>query len=99
VKNIFVGNLDLGTTPESIRSFFEPVGAVHKVNLMRDRNTGLSRGFAFLEMADPDADKAIAALNGKSLDGREIDVHEARAKVHRHASPAPASHSDTPEQP
>jgi RNA recognition motif-containing protein len=54
---------------------------------MLDRKTGLSRGFAFIEMADPEAEKAIATLHGKVLDGRAIDVHEGRQKVHGLASP------------
>jgi RNA recognition motif-containing protein len=87
VKNIYVGNLDLKTTAESLRSFFEPVGTVHNLKLMVDRNTSLSRGFAFIEMADPEADKAIAALDGKMLEGRAIDVHEARPKLHRPSAP------------
>lgn len=86
MKNIYVGNLDLKTTAESLRSFFEPVGTVRKVKLMLDRKTGLSRGFAFIEMADPDADKAIATLHDKVLDGRIIHVHEGRQKVHALAS-------------
>jgi len=91
VKNIYVGNLDLKTTAESLRSFFEPVGTVHNLKLMVDRNTSLSRGFAFIEMADPEAEKAIAALTGKLLEGRAIDVHEARPKLHRHAAPKRAN--------
>ena len=87
MKNIYVGNLDLKTTAESLRSFFEPAGTVHNLKLMVDRNTSLSRGFAFIEMTDPEADKAIAALDGKLLEGRAIDVHEARPKLHRPAAP------------
>ena len=87
MKNIFVGNLHLETTEQSIRSFFEPVGTVCKVKLMLDRNTGLSRGFAFIEMAELEADNAIAELHGKVLDGRAINVHEVRQKVHGLASP------------
>ena len=87
MKNIYVGNLDLKTTEESLRSFFEPVGTVRKVKLMLDRKTGISRGFAFVEMAEPEADTAIAILQGKVLDGRAINVHEGRQKVHGLASP------------
>lgn len=87
MKNIFVGNLLSETTAESIRSFFQPVGAVRKVKLMLDRKTGLSRGFAFIEMAEAEADRAIATLNGKVLDGQVADVHEGRQKVHGRASP------------
>ncbi len=96
MKNIYVGNLDLNTTAESIRSFFEPVGTVRKVKLMLDRKTGLPRGFAFIEMAEPDADRAIATLHGKILDGRAILIHEARQKVHGLASPADDATPDHP---
>lgn len=94
MKNIFVGNLHLETTEESIRSFFEPVGTVRKIKLMLDRKTGLSRGFAFIEMAEPEADQAIAAVDGKILDGRAINVHEGRQKVHGLASPEHVSRTD-----
>ena len=83
MKNIFVGNLDSGTTPESIRSLFEPHGTVRNLKLMIDRDTGMSRGFAFVEMADMEGARAIAELNGRSLDGRTIDVREGRPILHR----------------
>jgi RNA recognition motif-containing protein len=89
MKNIFVGNLDGGTTAESLRTLFEPHGTVLKIKLMADRVSGLSRGFAFVEMTDGEGGLAIAALNGKSLAGRTIDVHEGRPILHRAgASPA-----------
>ena len=63
MKNIFVGNLDFAATESSIRSLFEPYGQVDRVNLVTDRDTGRSRGFAFVEMTDSaEADRAIAAL-------------------------------------
>ena len=68
MKNIFVGNLDFGATEASIRALFEPYGNVEKVNLITDRDTGRSRGFAFVEMTDSaEADRAITALNGANL--------------------------------
>jgi len=70
VKNIYVGNLDFRATEESIRSLFAPYGTVEKVHLATDRETGSSRGFAFVEMAEGDADKAIAALNGTNVGAR-----------------------------
>lgn len=82
MKNIFVGNLDSGTTAASVRVIFAPHGTVRTLKLMTDRETGLSRGFAFVEMADSEADLAIAALNGSVLDGRTVDVHEGRPKLH-----------------
>jgi cold-inducible RNA-binding protein len=82
VKNIFVGNLDFGATEESIRSLFQPYGAIERVNLVTDRDTGRSRGFAFVEMTDPaEADRAIEALNGTDLGGRSLNVNEARPKT------------------
>lgn len=81
MKNIFVGNLDFATTEASIRALFEAYGNVDKVNLITDRDTGRSRGFAFVEMADAaEADRAITALNGTNLDGRALNVNEARPK-------------------
>ena len=81
MKNIFVGNLDFGATESSIRNLFEAYGKVERVNLVTDRDTGRSRGFAFVEMTDSaEADRAIAALNGADLDGRALNVNEARPK-------------------
>jgi RNA recognition motif-containing protein len=82
VKNIFVGNLDFSTTEASVRSLFEPYGQVDRVNVVTDRDTGRSRGFAFVEMSDSaQADQAIAALNGVQHDGRALNVNEARPKT------------------
>jgi RNA recognition motif-containing protein len=82
MKNIFVGNLDFAATESSIRSLFTPYGNVERVSLVTDRDTGRSRGFAFVEMTDAtEADRAIAALNGKELDGRALNINEARPKT------------------
>lgn len=84
MKNIFVGNLDFGATEDSLRALFEQYGTVEKVEIIRDRDTGRSRGFAFVEMPDADAaDRAIAALNGANVGGRAINVNEARPKADR----------------
>jgi RNA recognition motif-containing protein len=81
VKNIFVGNLDFAATEASIRSLFEPYGNVEKVSLVTDRDTGRSRGFAFVEMADSaEADRAISGVNGSDLNGRALNVSEAKPK-------------------
>jgi len=81
MKNIFVGNLDFSATESSIRALFEPYGNVERVNLVTDRDTGRSRGFAFVEMTDSaEADRAIAALNGTDLGGRALNINEARPK-------------------
>jgi len=82
VKNIFVGNLDFGATEDSIRSLFQPYGAIDRVNLVTDRDTGRSRGFAFVEMTDPaEADRAIDGLNGSDSGGLALTVNEAKPKA------------------
>ena len=82
MKNIFVGNLDFAATDSSVRSMFEQYGTVDRVNLVTDRDTGRPRGFAFVEMNDAAAaDRAIAALNGTNLEGRALNVNEARPKT------------------
>jgi cold-inducible RNA-binding protein len=84
MKNIFVGNLDFHTGEDELRQLFAPFGNVDRVALMTDRDTGRSRGFAFVEMTNTaDGDKAIAALNGTELSGRRINVNEARPKGER----------------
>jgi cold-inducible RNA-binding protein len=84
VKNIFVGNLSFGATEDALRSMFEAYGQVDRVNLVTDRETGRARGFAFVEMSnDAEAQKAIAALNGRELDGRALNINEARPKEDR----------------
>jgi cold-inducible RNA-binding protein len=81
MKNIFVGNLDFAATESSLRSLFEPFGKVDRVNVVTDRDTGRSRGFAFVEMSDSaQAERAITALNGTQVDGRALNVNEARPK-------------------
>lgn len=94
MKNIFVGNLNFGATEEAVRSLFEAYGTVDRVNLVTDRDTGRSRGFAFVEMADSDqADQAVAALNGTSLEGRALNISEARPKADRGGAPRPRRES------
>ena len=84
MKNIFVGNLSFGTTEDSIRSLFEAYGSVDRVNIVTDRDSGQPRGFAFVEMAnDSEGNSAIASLNGHELDGRALNVNEARAREDR----------------
>ena len=82
MKNIFVGNLDFAATDSSVRSMFEQYGTVDRVNLVTDRDTGRSRGFAFVEMSQTaEADRAIAGLNGANFEGRALNVNEARPKT------------------
>ncbi len=84
MKNLFVGNLPFGATEEALRERFAAFGEVQQVRIMTDRDTGRSRGFAFVEMAqDEDAAKAISALDGKDFDGRALAVNEARPKPER----------------
>jgi cold-inducible RNA-binding protein len=75
MKNIFVGNLNFGATEAAVRSLFEQYGSVERVNIITDRDTGQPRGFGFVEMsANSEADRAIAELNGRELDGRALNV-------------------------
>jgi cold-inducible RNA-binding protein len=84
MKNIFVGNLNFGATEAAVRSLFEAYGTVDRVSIVTDRDTGQARGFGFVEMnSNAEADKAIAALNGHDLDGRALNVNEARPKTER----------------
>jgi len=84
VKNIFVGNLSFNATEGAVRTMFEQFGTVDRVNIVTDRDTGKARGFGFVEMGnDGEGDKAIAALNGRDLDGRTLNVNEARPKENR----------------
>jgi cold-inducible RNA-binding protein len=84
VKNIFVGNLSFNTNEDELRQMFEAYGQVDRVSIMTDRDTGRSRGFGFVEMANnEDGEKAIAALNGSQIGGRTLNVNEARPKVER----------------
>ena len=87
MKNIFVGNLDFNTSEEELRRLFETYGQVDRVSIMTDRDTGRSRGFGFVEMANTEeGDKAIAALNGSQVGGRTLNVNEARPKPERGSS-------------
>lgn len=84
MKNIFVGNLSFGATEDAIRTMFEAYGTVDRVNVVTDRETGRARGFGFVEMSvDAEAERAIAGLNGKDLDGRTLNINEARPKEDR----------------
>lgn len=81
MTNIFVGNLSYQTTQEDLHAAFAQYGNVERVNIVTDRDTGQPRGFAFVEMTERrDAETAIAQLNGAELNGRAINVNEARPK-------------------
>jgi RNA recognition motif-containing protein len=82
VKRIFVGNLDFSAREDELRALFENYGAVERVSILTDRDTGRSRGFGFIEMnADPEADAAISALDGHEWNGRALRVNEALPKT------------------
>jgi cold-inducible RNA-binding protein len=84
VKNIFVGNLSFDATESAVRTMFEQYGTVDRVNIVTDRDTGRARGFGFVEMSnDGEGLKAIAGLNGRDVDGRALNVNEARPKENR----------------
>jgi cold-inducible RNA-binding protein len=86
LKSIFVGNLAFGTSEDELRSVFTNYGSVTRVSIMMDRETGRSRGFAFVEMPnDDEAESAISAVNGSSLGGRTLNVNEARPRPERPA--------------
>ncbi len=81
MKNIFVGNLDFSATEDEVRALFEEFGAVERAAIVKDRDTGRSRGFGFVEMTvNAEADSAISALNGRELNGRPLKVNEALPK-------------------
>lgn len=82
MKNLFVGNMNFQTTEADLTALFQPFGQIGRVRIVTDRETGRARGFAFVEMAnDAEAAKAIAALDGKELGGRNLKVNEARPKA------------------
>jgi RNA recognition motif-containing protein len=84
MKNLFVGNLSFRTTETELRALFEPFGQITRIHIATDRETGRSRGFAFVDMPnDEEATRAMTALNGKDLDGRPLKVNEARPKPER----------------
>lgn len=86
MTKLFVRNLSWSTTDDSLRAFFEQVGEVASAAVIMEKMTGRSRGFGFVEMPNAEeAQKAIAELNEKELDGRNIRVNEAEAREDRPA--------------
>jgi len=84
MKNLYVGNLPHSTTESELRTVFEAHGAVEKVSIVTDRESGRARGFGFVEMTNPaEADKAVAALDGSELGGRTLKINEAKPKTDR----------------
>lgn len=86
--NIYVGNLSYSSTEESVRQHFAQFGEVSAVRIIQDRETGRSRGFGFVEMPnDEEAKAAIAALDGKEVDGRAVKLNEAQPRPERSGRP------------
>ncbi len=82
MMKLFVGNLSFQTTQQDLMNAFTPYGNVESVHVLTDRTTGQSRGFGFVEMSDrQEAENAINALNGAELNGRTMNVNEARPKT------------------
>ncbi|MBI4772934.1 MAG: RNA-binding protein [Deltaproteobacteria bacterium] len=80
--NIYVGNLSYGVTEEDLRLAFEEFGQVESVNIIKDKYTGQSKGFGFVEMPSSDeARSAIEGMNGKEVKGRSVNVNEARPRA------------------
>jgi len=84
MKSLFVGNISFQTSEADLTALFQPFGQIGRIHIVTDRETGRARGFAFVEMPnDAEAAKAIAALDGKELGGRNLKVNEARPKAER----------------
>jgi cold-inducible RNA-binding protein len=84
MTSIYVGNLSFNTVEDQLREAFAQYGEVSEVNIIKDRETGRPRGFAFVEMANGnEATNAIKELNLREIDGRSITVNEARPKTDR----------------
>jgi cold-inducible RNA-binding protein len=80
-QNLYVGNLSYETTEDTLRTLFAEYGQIESANLITDRYTGRSRGFAFVEMSTEEAaQEAMRGLNGKEVDGRELKVDKAKPK-------------------
>jgi RNA recognition motif-containing protein len=77
VTKLYVGNLPFSATDESVRALFSQHGTIEKIALITDRETGRPRGFAFVEMSNADASRAMQALNGTDFDGRTLRINEA----------------------
>lgn len=81
---LYVGNLSFNTSTQDLEQLFGEVGTVESTNIIEDRETGRSRGFAFVEMSSAEeAKKAIEQFNGKEVDGRELKINEAKPRENR----------------
>ena len=87
MTNIYGGNLDITATEQQLRELFAAHGNVESITIVKDRDTGEPRGMAFVEMTQPtEAQAAVSALNGTMLNGRQMNVNEARPKLNRDSS-------------
>ncbi len=86
MKRIYVGNLPWAATDDDVRDLFQQHGTVHSARVITDRETGRSRGFAFVEMGADEAETAISALNGTEMMGRPLRVSEAFERGSRRPS-------------
>lgn len=80
MMNIFVSNINYATKEESLHDLFSEFGEVSSAKIITDRETGRSRGFGFVEMGDAEGQQAIEALNGKELDGKQLNISEAKPR-------------------
>ncbi len=83
MKRIYVGNLPWSASEDDLRNLFSTHGTVHSVSIITDRETGRSRGFAFVEMDDAEAQRAIQETDGQDMGGRPLRVNEARERERR----------------
>lgn len=89
MAKIYVGNFPFTTTDAELRTLFSEHGTVESISLVTDRDTGQPRGFAFVQMSQADASRAIQSLNGKDLGGRALRVNEAQDKPRSGGGPRP----------
>ena len=80
MTKLYVGNLPFTATEATVRELFAPHGAVEKISLITDRDTGNPRGFGFVEMSNADAARAMQALNGTDFGGRSLKINEAQER-------------------
>ena len=83
MTKLYVGNLPWSASEDDLRELFSPIAEVNSVTVITDRETGRSRGFAFVELDKADADKAISQLNGQELGGRQLRINEAQDRPKR----------------
>ncbi len=83
-RTLYVGNLPWGTTEEELAQVFAQHANVLSARIITDRETGRSRGFGFVEVADEDVERAVEAMNGTQLSGRDITVNEARPRQNKY---------------